>query len=232
MMNKSIVLNLSCWLAALSLTLMSSSDLQAQSDSDASSEPGATENATAPGSPDEDTSMSGEASNETSITDDANDTDNTAPTADDVRASLLEDIAPPPITKPNQRERVEDIPASIGVPAVQIAVDPAVLGTAPNQVAPTLRREGEFIIDRRGRLMRSPKGNHALFVFDADTKEDGQEPPMILMPCRLLQDMETIVIEQGDSIAFIISGQVHTYRGANYLLPTTMRPAVDRGNLD
>jgi hypothetical protein len=43
--------------------------------------------------------------------------------------------------------------------------------------------------------------------------------------------MEDTVDRRGDTTVFILSGQVHTYRGANYLLPTMMKVAVDTGNL-
>lgn len=155
-----------------------------------------------------------------------------APSADDVRKSLLDDLAGPPVTTPSRREMVKDVPSSVGVPAVTTEIDPAVLGIAPGQTPPKLRREGEFIINRRGRLIRSPRSNRPLFVFEADTKGAGQELPMLLLPCRLLQDMEQTVMQQGDQVLFIVSGQVHSYRGANYLMPTTMRLAVDRGNTD
>ena len=154
------------------------------------------------------------------------------PTAEQVKKSLLEDLNEPPVTEPNQREVIVDVPGSIGVPTPEVAIDPAALGVAPGQTPPPLRREGEFIVNRRGRLVRSPQSNLPLFVFDADTKGDGQELPMILLPCRLLQDMEQAVIQDGDMIDFIVSGQVYTYHGANYFMPTTMRPAIDRGNLE
>ena len=70
-----------------------------------------------------------------------------------------------------------------------------------------------------------------VFVFDADSQH-APEPPMILQPCRLLQSMEDIVQQRGDTVVFVLSGQVHVYRGANYLLPTLMRIAIDRGNLE
>ena len=54
---------------------------------------------------------------------------------------------------------------------------------------------------------------------------------MILQACQLLQTMEDIVQQRGDTVVFLISGQIHTYRGANYLLPTMMKLAIDQGNL-
>ena len=109
-------------------------------------------------------------------------------------------------------------------------IDPAVLGVAPGEDPPPLRREGEFIVNRRGRLVRSSEGGHLLFVFESDTQA-APELPMILQACQLLEAMEETVQRRGDMTVFILSGQVHAYRGANYLLPTMMKIAVDKGNL-
>jgi hypothetical protein len=55
---------------------------------------------------------------------------------------------------------------------------------------------------------------------------------MYMMPCQMLEDMERIVAERGDSIVFIVSGKVYVYRGSNYLLPNLMKLAPHRGNLE
>jgi hypothetical protein len=107
--------------------------------------------------------------------------------------------------------------------------DPKIIGIAPGSAAPRLKREGEFVLSRRGRLVRS-EGGQFLFAFDADTDKAG-EAPMILMPCRLLQNMEEMTQEHGERTVFILSGQVFVYRGANHLLPTMMKPSIDKGNL-
>ena len=105
------------------------------------------------------------------------------------------------------------------------------LGSAPDADQATLIREGQFLLRRRGRLIRSTEGMAGwLYAFDADS--DGlQDPPMFLMPCKLLEDMELIVEEQGEDAAFILSGKVFVYRNANYLLPTMMTQAPPKGNL-
>ncbi|MEM6755660.1 MAG: hypothetical protein AAF586_00705 [Planctomycetota bacterium] len=117
----------------------------------------------------------------------------------------------------------------VPVPPAAVEIDPAVLGVAPGDPIPTLRREGEFLINRRGRLLRSPEG-YQLFVFEGDGMAS-PELPMIVQPSRLLQAMEDIVSERGDAVVFVLSGQVHAYRGANYLLPTMMKIAIPKGNL-
>lgn len=115
-------------------------------------------------------------------------------------------------------------------PAASVDIDPAVLGIAPGEDPPPLVREGEFIVNRRGRLIQSPESGHRLFVFEADARPT-PELPMVLQACQLLQTMEDTVDRRGETTVFILSGQVHAYRGANYLLPTMMKIAVDSGNL-
>lgn len=151
-----------------------------------------------------------------------------APEADPTDESidrLMRQRQAPPAVAPT------DSPAGEQAPAGQVEPDRSVLGVAPDAQQPELRREGEFIVNRRGHLRRSADGAHLLFVFEADDRES-PEAPMILQPCRLLETMEDIVERRGEDVAFILSGQVHTYRGANYLLPTMMRIDVNRDDLE
>lgn len=115
-------------------------------------------------------------------------------------------------------------------PAGLSPVDPSVFGSAPHLPKVTLRREGEFINARRGRVIRSPDGSCLLFVFEADD-QTSPEPPMILAPCQLTERLENMVKERGERLLFIASGQVLVYHGVNYLLPTVMKETFDRGNL-
>lgn len=114
--------------------------------------------------------------------------------------------------------------------AASVDIDPAVLGIAPGDEPPPLRREGEFIINRRGRLIHSVDSGHRLFVLESDASHS-PELPLVLQACQLLETMENTVDRRGDTTIFILSGQIHTYRGANYLLPTMMKTAANTGNL-
>lgn len=119
-------------------------------------------------------------------------------------------------------------------PSAPAPVSPAssgdVSGTAPG-AAERLMREGSFIITRRARMVPVGQDSSAwMILFESDTGADGA-PPMYLMPCRMLEDMEAIVRDQGDAAKFIVSGEVFVYRGTNYFLPTLMKLAPDRGNL-
>lgn len=135
-----------------------------------------------------------------------------------------------PVIEPNQQTPTMQPLPSAGAPAASVDIDPAVLGIAPGEDPPPLRREGEFIVSRRGRLIHAAQGGHLLFVFESDAMEN-PELPMVLQACQLLEAMEETVQRRGDSTVFILSGQINTYRGANYLLPTMMKIAVDKGNL-
>ncbi len=105
------------------------------------------------------------------------------------------------------------------------------VGTAPGVENATLIREGQYLLRRRGRLLRSSEAMTGwMYAFDADSDGLG-DPPMYLMPCKLLEDMELIVEEQGEDAAFILTGKVFVYRSANYLLPTMMTQAPPHGNL-
>ncbi len=147
------------------------------------------------------------------------------PSAEHVMQELLQQSQPPAPIQPTVRPG-----QPVGSPPVITRVDPAILGTAPGGQLPTLRREGDFVRVRRGRLVASPDGIHSLFVFEADDHAS-PEPPMILLPCQMLENMEGFVRERGDKVVFILSGQITTYRGANYVLPTMMKPALDNPNL-
>ncbi|MCX5659528.1 MAG: hypothetical protein NTW19_07365 [Planctomycetota bacterium] len=125
---------------------------------------------------------------------------------------------------------IESAPRVVTTPPATKVMDPAVLGPAPGERATTLRREGEFVVERRGRLVHGTGNSTVMFAFDADARTS-PEPPMVLIPCQLLQSMENLSQERGDRVVFVLTGQVFTYRGANYLLPTTMKLAIDKGNL-
>ncbi len=153
-----------------------------------------------------------------------------APPADDVLRELDRLRQPPPVVAPERQPSARTIPGRVGLPAPDVDLDRSVLGLAPGQEPPPLRREGEFVDRRRGRLVRSPDGGHVLYQFEADDRES-PELPMIMLPCRNLESMERIVQERGDRVVFVVSGEVFVYRGANYLLPTLYQIDLDRGNL-
>lgn len=108
------------------------------------------------------------------------------------------------------------------VPAMRVQVDPRVLGVAPGEPLPPLRREGEALRKRDGRLLPTGERGYAVIILDADP-EAGDEKPlaMVVAPCMTLESMERLLEERGENLRFTVTGQVHTYRGVNYLLPTS-----------
>lgn len=143
---------------------------------------------------------------------------------------------PPEPVAPTQAPPGSDGEGEARTPPVKpMDIDLSVVGSAPplqGQARPTeLRREGEFVVSRRGRVVRAPDANRSLFVFDSDG-EALADPPMILLPCQLLENMEQIITDRGDQTVFVITGQVFTYHDVNFLMPTMMKIAVDKGNLN
>jgi hypothetical protein len=101
---------------------------------------------------------------------------------------------------------------------------------APNRRVRTgrLLREGTFLVDRRGRMVRAANGDW-MYTFDADAKGQA-DPTMVLMPCQKLEAMEKLAERYGESITFTLTGQVFVYKNRNYLLPGPFR--VNRANDD
>lgn len=132
--------------------------------------------------------------------------------------------------------RTDTTPAALPYNA---ELDEALQGIKPKTEAEEkLLREGEYLVNRAGRLVRGLGGSiggeaaNVLFAFEADGQDPASaEAPMLIMPCKLLELMEAQVVERGDQVVFIVSGRVYTHRGANYLLPSTMRLEYDLGNL-
>lgn len=155
-----------------------------------------------------------------------------SPSAEQVLENMIKQRGTVPPIKPSVTNKVllEAGPAGAPLYAGQPTVDPRIVGMAPDMPQPKLRREGEFIPLRRGRIVRSPNASQMMFVFDADSPQ-APEVPMFIMPCKILESMENIIAQQGDKVVFRLAGQVFTYRGANYLLPTVMKQASNRGNL-
>lgn len=93
-----------------------------------------------------------------------------------------------------------------------------------------LVREGAFIVSRLARISRSDTGGEWMVTFDSD--RNGQmDPPMVLIPCRLLERLIRTAQSEGDAARIIISGQVYVYHDVNYLLPTVMLRPLPSENL-
>jgi len=89
---------------------------------------------------------------------------------------------------------------------------------SPSAPGVTLIREGRYIPDRLGRLTRGPDGKTAEFTFDSDGKAL-RDPPLIIVPCAKLAQMQGTELGAGLDVRFRLSGTVTEYRGRNYILP-------------
>ncbi|MEM1446597.1 MAG: hypothetical protein AAGF84_11105 [Planctomycetota bacterium] len=127
----------------------------------------------------------------------------------------------------------------VGVPAASVDLDPAIIGPTPGSPAPKLYREGDFVVDRLGRLRELPSGAIAFVFVDEESlaREAEEAEPnlddtaiespgaraMVLQPCQRLETMlSAMEQEQGRDALFRLTGQVHVYRGVNYLMPTEL----------
>ncbi|QOV89840.1 hypothetical protein [Humisphaera borealis] len=87
----------------------------------------------------------------------------------------------------------------------------------PNAPAVATLREGTYIIDRVGRLEKTPDGSQSQFVFEADGKSL-REPPLVIVPNLKLMMMETAVTGATRDLKFRVSGMITEYKGRNYVL--------------
>ena len=130
----------------------------------------------------------------------------TAQTADDMLKQLL---LP---SRPARGIPIEPVP---NVPRFDVASSPSKT-IAPNPPAVPLTREGTIIFDRKGRLNRTPDGQHE-FTFDSDGQAM-KDPPMIVLPNLKLMAMENAIKNSGRELRFSITGTVTEYNARNYVL--------------
>lgn len=109
-------------------------------------------------------------------------------------------------------------PASPPPTATAPVSPPAVSAGTESSRPGKLVREGTFIANRKGRVIRASTGEW-VFHFDQNAAAPG-EPAMVLMPSLNLAAMEKLAERGGESLTFQVSGQVFVYQGRNYLLPT------------
>lgn len=101
-------------------------------------------------------------------------------------------------------------PPAVGARSGPAAVAP---GAAPQQ----LRREGDWIRDKVGRLTKSSDGQSWEFSFESDGRAM-QDPPVVILPNLKLMQMENAVAGSNRDLKFRITGMVTEYKGRNYVL--------------
>lgn len=117
------------------------------------------------------------------------------------------------------------------IPGRQQRTRPAPAATPPNAVVPVEHRlwpDGYRLVDRPGRLQR--EGDYWVFAFESRSTQTA-EPPIRLLPNRMLEDMEIASAGGTRSVVFLLSGEVTEYHGVNYLLVQKMLIRPDFGNL-
>ena len=141
--------------------------------------------------------------------------------------------AAPPATQPDASATLETLlhsaPAAPAAPPVvsgPAIVRPTLPGVAPDQPKVTRLREGDHIWYRTGRLLRDEKTGSWVFAFDSDGK-DMQDPPMTVLPSRMLKVMEEATDEGKKPVRLKINGEVTEYEGRNYLLVTYVQTVPD-----
>jgi hypothetical protein len=111
-------------------------------------------------------------------------------------------------------------------PVAPAATVPVVTPIAPQTPVVAPLPQGNIITLRVGRLVRDAKSGTELIVFDADGKLL-QDPPMGVIPCKLLEIVEDATDNGSKPLKFVISGEVTTYRGKNYLYLKVAKKVVD-----
>jgi hypothetical protein len=82
-----------------------------------------------------------------------------------------------------------------------------------------LQPERTLLVQKRGRLVRlASAGGRFAFAIDNDA-DSPAPPPMLLAPCRILEDIEQASAQQGEDLSFVVTGRVLAFRERNYLLP-------------
>lgn len=96
------------------------------------------------------------------------------------------------------------------------------------RMAKTRLPEGYMLVDRVGRL--SAQGEWWVLTFESDS-DSYPEPPMKLLPNRLLERMVRESQGGSEPIVFILTGEITDFRGENYLLVRKVLRKREMGNL-
>lgn len=88
---------------------------------------------------------------------------------------------------------------------------------APNAPKLNVLREGSYIVDRVGRLVKSGESQQWEFAFEADGQAL-KDPPVVVLPNLKLMLMEDQLKETRRDLKFRVTGMVTEYRGRNYVL--------------
>jgi hypothetical protein len=142
----------------------------------------------------------------------------TAPAGAQSAQSVLENLL--------QSKPASVTPAPIPPAGTSVSAGTRPGAVAPNQPAVGRIPEGGFVWNRVGRLAKDDKSGEWLFVFDADGK-NLKDPPMGLVPSRMLMAMQRASENGTKPTKFRVSGEVTEYEGKNYLYVKDQRIVQD-----
>jgi hypothetical protein len=146
--------------------------------------------------------------------------------------------ATPTTTMPTQadliralrEERQVNVPIPPSTPADEPGETASETLQSPDEttLSAQLLPEGTFVVDRPGRLVREDEW--WTFVFES---ADGsvREHPLLLLPNQQVELMEQTSASGTRSVVFIVSGEVTSYHGRNYLMVRKVLLRRDTGNL-
>lgn len=132
------------------------------------------------------------------------------------------------LTKQGKSERPVIAPTAPGRIEQRTVSDEALPENAIRPPTRKLLPDGYRIVDRPGRLVR--EGDYWVFSFE-DRGQGAPEPPIRLLPNRLLEDMERFSAGGTKPTVFVISGEATEYHNVNYLLLQKLLTRPDLGNL-
>ena len=93
-----------------------------------------------------------------------------------------------------------------------------------------LRKDGEMVVDRLGRMQYESGDERWVFIFESDGQSQAA-PPLSLHPNLLLEVMERQINRSARQMRFRVSGLVTTYQGREYMLLRKVMMVYDLGNL-
>jgi|GEM_PF-6955347 len=168
------------------------------------------------------------------IFDQINPDDPNTSSKDPVLTRLLGDLEARNALSPDAPPVAIGVPNSIGVPITKIGIDLTRVAPDYSSATEPLYPEGGFLVRERGQILRDPDDQFIAFQF-INTQAPGAlvndklaARVVILQPNRQLESIQNQLARRSEEAAplYQLSGQVHAYRGVNYLLITQARPVA------
>lgn len=136
---------------------------------------------------------------------------------------------PPTISdNPDVDELMNNLDSSLSARGLEVPTADA-SGSRSASSTVSAMPEGAYVARRRGRLVRGRTGAWTVtFDNDLDNSAQGQTAPLIVVPSRLLMQLERRAQRRGDQLALTVSGRVYAYGESQYLVPTLMQELSSR----